>query len=153
MSFKAGLIGSRDIRSEYGVSAPASGPPSGDPSSLIQSATAITTESFSLGVAKDEVLGKQDQAGVVLSQPLRAVSGSANLSLPVSRDFFGNIISTSTSNSLAADGREVDLQGFYKTPVAAGASLNLGAMLRLQPDNVRAAPPAGVAMAQFRVTF
>jgi hypothetical protein len=37
--------------------------------------------------------------------------------------------------------------------LADGASLNLGAMLRLQPDNVRSAPPAGVAMAQFRMKF
>ena len=44
-------------------------------------------------------------------------------------------------------------QGFYKTPVAEGASINLGAMLRLQPDNVRSAPAVGVAMAQFRMKF
>ena len=107
--------------------------PSGNANTLIQSATAIATESFSLGVAKDQVFGKQDQAGFVFSQPLRAVSGSANLSVPVARDYFGNISYTSATASLAADGRELDLQGFYKTPVAEGASLNLGAMLRLQP--------------------
>jgi subtilisin family serine protease len=127
--------------------------PSGNANTLIQSATSIATESFSLGVAKDQVFGKQDQAGFVFSQPLRAVSGSANLSVPVARDYFGNISYTSATASLAADGRELDLQAFYKTPLADGASLNLGAMLRLQPDNVRSAPPAGVAMAQFRMKF
>jgi hypothetical protein len=99
------------------------------------------------------VFGKQDQAGFVFGQPLRAVSGSANLSVPVARDYFGNISYTSATASLAADGRELDLQGFYKTPLAEGASLNLGAMLRLQPDNVRSAPAAGVAMAQLRMKF
>ena len=127
--------------------------PSGNSSTLIQSATAVATQSFSLGVAKEQVLGKQDQAGFVFSQPLRAVSGSANLSVPVARDYFGNIAYTSTTASLAADGRELDFQGFYKTPVAEGASLNLGAMLRLQPDNVRSAAPDVVGMAQFRMKF
>jgi hypothetical protein len=127
--------------------------PSGNASTLIQNATSIKTQSFSLGVAKDEVFGKQDQAGFVFSQPLRAVSGSADLSVPIARDYFGNITYTSTSASLAADGRELDLQGFYKTPIADGATFNLGAMLRLQPDNVRSAAPEGVAMAQFRMKF
>lgn len=127
--------------------------PSGSASTLIQSASAVTTESFSLGVAKDQVFGKADQAGFVFSQPMRAVSGSANISVPIARDYFGNISYTSTTASLAADGRELDFQGFYKTPMAPGASLNLGAMLRLQPDNVRSAAPDAVAMAQFRVKF
>ena len=127
--------------------------PSGNANTLIQGASAIATESFSLGIAKDQVFGQHDQAGFVFSQPLRAVSGSANLSVPVARDYFGNISYTSTTASLAADGRELDFQGFYKTPVAEGASLNLGAMLRLQPDNVRSAAPDAVAMAQFRMKF
>jgi hypothetical protein len=99
------------------------------------------------------VFDKRDQAGVVFSQPLRAVSGNATVSVPVGRDYFGNVSYTSVTSDLAADGRELDLQGFYKTPVAEGASLNIGGMLRLQPDNVRSAPPAGVAMAQFRMNF
>src|SRR5262249_7892980 len=127
--------------------------PSGNANTLIQSASAIATQSFSLGIAKDQVFGQRDQAGFIFSQPLRAVSGSANLSVPVARDYFGNISYTSTTASLAADGRELDFQGFYKTPVADGASLNLGAMLRLQPDNVRSAAPDAVAMAQFRMKF
>lgn len=127
--------------------------PSGGSNTLIQSATSVATESFSLGVAKDQVFGSRDQAGFVFSQPLRAVSGSASLSVPVARDYFGNISYTSTTASLAASGRELDFQGFYKTPLADGTSLNLGAMLRLQPDNVRSAAPDGVAMAQFRMKF
>jgi subtilisin family serine protease len=127
--------------------------PSGSGDSLIQSASSVVTQSFNLGLAKEGVWGARDQAGVVFSQPLRAVSGNATVAVPVSRDFFGNVSYTSVTSDLGADGRELNLQGFYKTPVAAGASLNLGAMLRLQPDNVRSAPPAGVAMAQFRMQF
>ncbi len=127
--------------------------PSGGSGSLIESASAVVTQSFNLGLAKDGVFAKLDQAGVVFSQPLRAVSGSATLSVPVGRDYFGNVSYTSVNSDLGADGRELDLQGFYKTPVAKGASLNLGGMLRLQPDNIRSAPPAGVAMAQLRLAF
>ena len=155
-TYFAGLTGTAKLGATYSVFGSVQlgiTTPSGNASTLIQNATSIATQSFSLGVAKDQVFGKLDQAGFVFSQPLRAVSGSADLSLPVARDYFGNISYTSTSTSLAADGRELDFQGFYKTPVAEGASLNLGAMLRLQPDNVRSAPPAGVAMAQFRMKF
>ena len=127
--------------------------PSGGAGSLVQSASAVTTESFHLGLAKDQVLGERDQAGFVFSQPLRAVGGNATVSVPVSRDFFGNVSYTTVTSGLGADGRELDLQGFYKTPVAAGASLNFGAMLRLEPDNVKGAAPAGVAMAQFKMKF
>ena len=127
--------------------------PSGGADSLIQSATTVVTQSFNLGLAKDKIWGEGDQAGVVFSQPLRAVSGNATVSVPVGRDFFGNVSYTSVTSNLGADGRELDLQGFYKTPVAPGASLNIGGMLRFQPDNVRSAAPAGVGMAQFRMTF
>jgi hypothetical protein len=113
----------------------------------------VTTESFNLGVAKDRVFGERDQAGFVFSQPLRAIGGNAIVSVPVSRDFFGNVSYTSITSGLAADGHELDLQGFYKTPVAPGASFDLGAMLRLQPNNVKSAAPDGVAMAEFRVKF
>jgi len=127
--------------------------PSGSPGSLIQSASSVVTQSFNLGIAKDQVFGKQDQAGFVFSQPLRAISGSANFNLPVSRDYFGNVTWSSLTAPLAADGRELDLQGFYRTPVADSASVNLGAMLRLQPDNMRSAAPDGVVMAQFKAKF
>ena len=121
--------------------------------SLLQSASAVATESFHLGVAKAQVFGEHDQAGFVLSQPLRAFSGNATVAVPQSRDFFGNISYTSVSSGLAADGHELDLQGFYKTPIAPGASFDLGAMLRFQPDNVKSAIPDGVAMAGLRVKF
>jgi hypothetical protein len=155
-TYFAGMTGTARLGAGYSVFGSVQmgiSTPSGNASSLIQNATSVTTQSFSLGLAKDQVFGKLDQAGVVFSQPLRAVSGSADLSVPVARDYFGNVSYTSTTASLAADGRELDLQGFYKTPVAEGASINLGAMLRLQPDNVRSAPAAGVAMAQFRMKF
>jgi len=131
-----------------GVTRPASGA-----GSLIQSASAVTTESFNLGVAKDRVFGERDQAGFVFSQPLRAIGGNATISVPVSRDFFGNVSYAPVTSGLAADGRELDLQGFYKTPVAPGASLDFGAMLRLQPNNMRSAAPDAVAMTSFKVKF
>jgi hypothetical protein len=54
---------------------------------------------------------------------------------------------------LAADGRELYPQGFYRIPVSGSASIYLGAMLRLPRDNMRSAAPDGVVMAQFKAKF
>lgn len=125
----------------------------GGTGSVIDSVSSIVTQSFTLGLAKQAVLGRRDRAGFVIAQPLRVVGGMAQLSIPAAMDLFGNLVERPLAASLAADGRELDLQGFYARPLGARASLNLGALVRLEPDHVKGAQPETVLMTRYRLAL
>jgi hypothetical protein len=125
----------------------------GDAASLIASASSILTESFNVGVAKSDVIRIRDRAGLVFSEPLRVVGGAARLSLPVAMDLSGGLVEQPLDASLKADGRELDFQGFYATPLGARAEINFGAMLRFEPDHTSDAKPDGVVMTRYRLAL
>jgi hypothetical protein len=127
--------------------------PGGDTASIIKSTSSIFTESFNVGVAKDSVFRLRDRAGLVFAQPLRVVGGTAHLSIPAAMDLAGNVVEQPFGASLKADGREIDLQGFYATPLGQRAQINFGAMLRLEPDHASDAKPDGVLMTRYRLTL
>ena len=121
--------------------------------SLITAASRLMTTSFHLALAKENLRSAGDRAGVVLSQPLRVVSGSAALVLPTTIDLAGQPIYSIRNASLKADGQELDVQGFYMLPLAPGEHLNFGAMIRLEPDNVAGAAPQAILMTRYRASF
>lgn len=109
-------------------------------SSLFQDIAPIHSESFHIGLSKDEILGKRDMFGIILSQPLRVSSGSASLDLPVARDMAGGILRRSYGMDLAPNGRELDLEAFYSVKMDNRLSLRTGAIYRREPGHIEDAP-------------
>jgi hypothetical protein len=121
--------------------------------SLVTGLSGVTTTALNLGIAKERVFGDDDRLGLVLSQPLRVAGGRARLTLPTSRELDGTVHFTETSQEIAADGREIDLQLGYTVPVGERASVTAAGLLRMQPDNIRDAEPEQVFMIKYRLEF
>jgi len=121
--------------------------------SLVTGLSGVTTSSFHMGIAADEVFADGDRLGLVVSQPLRVEGGRVDLNRPVARDMVGNVLYDASSHSLVPDGREIDVQLGYATSLDSGATLAMSGMMRMQPDNVRDAAPEGVFMASYRTRF
>ena len=95
-----------------------------------------------------------DLLGFRLAQPLRAEKATVDLWLPVARDMVGNIIRQRQSVGMEPDGREVDFELAYATPLpeigwGRAAFLTLNGFTALQPDHEAAAGPAYGVAAQF----
>lgn len=121
--------------------------------SIIKSSSNLVTTSFDVGIAQENLSGRGDRLGFDISQPLRVVAGTAHLYVPSAIDADGNALYAPLNANLAADGQELDLQSFYATPLGHRAKLNLGAMVRLEPGNSRAAGPDGVLISRYQLTF
>jgi hypothetical protein len=139
---KFSLIGSYN----YGISYAEAGA-----DSLVANMSGITSDSFKFGINKKDSLKKDDKIDFVISQPLRANSGSAELNLPLARDADGNIYRGSYDVSLAPKGREIDFGLFYSQVINPKASINTGLMYRLEPGNVENAEPDTVLMAEYKI--
>jgi hypothetical protein len=120
---------------------------------LVTGYGAVRTESFSVGLAADSVARSGDRAGLTLSQPMRVSSGSARLTVPFALDLDGNVMTRNVTAPLAADGRELDLQGFYATTLKDGLKVDAGIVARFEPDSQRNAPTETIALVKLRQTF
>ena len=132
----------------FGVTQPSIGA-----ASIIRSTSSLVTTSFHLALVEADLARPGDHAGFVVSEPLRVISGNAHLVLPASIDFDGRPIYAPLDASLAADGEELDLQGFYAIPFGLAARINFAALLRLEPDNIRNAAPEAVLMSRYQLSF
>lgn len=95
-----------------------------------------------------------DRLGFRMAQPLRADKATARIWLPVGRDMAGNILRRHQAVGLEPDGRELDFELAYATPLpeivwGRAAFLTLNGFAALQPDHVASAGPAYGAAAQF----
>jgi hypothetical protein len=121
--------------------------------SVIRSTSSVVTTSFHVALIDDDIVRPGDHAGFVLSEPLRVISGNAHLVLPSAIDFDGRPVYAPLDASLAADGEELDLQGFYAVPLGLSERVNFAALLRLDPDNIRGAAPEEILMARYQLSF
>ncbi|MGX1197558.1 S8 family peptidase [Parvibaculum sp. MBR-TMA-1.3b-4.2] len=95
-----------------------------------------------------------DRLGFRMAQPLRADKATANIWLPVGRDIAGNIIRRHQAVGMEPDGRELDFELAYATPLpefvwGRAAFLTLNGFAALQPGHVAEADPAYGMAAQF----
>lgn len=121
--------------------------------SMVSGMSDLTSTAFRLGATKSGVIEDGDRFAVALSQPLRVSAGTAFLDLPVSRDLDGNVYRSAASQTMAADGRELDLQLGYSRPLGENQSLSAAGMLRLEPDNIKDAAPEGIVMFGYKLAF
>jgi len=104
--------------------------------SLFDDVGTIRSESYSLGVVGNGVFRDSDRLGLMVSQPLRVTDGSARITVPVGRDFFGNLYHESFDEDLSPGGREIAAQAFYHTPVGARTAVGAGLIYRHEPGHV-----------------
>jgi hypothetical protein len=121
--------------------------------SMVSGLSDLTSTAFHVGASKTDIVTDGDRLAVAFSQPLRVRSGTALLDLPESRDMAGNVFYTHTSESVAADGRELDLQLGYATKLSEGESLTISGMVRFQPDNIQGADPENIVMIGYKHAF
>ncbi len=99
-----------------------------------------------------------DLLGLRIGQPLRASSGGVEAFLPVGRTFEGEIIRAQQRLGIEPEGRELDLELGYTTPlpeikIGQGADLRVNAFYVRQPGNMRNAEDALGAAVQFTLDW
>ena len=113
----------------------------------------LTSTSFHLGVVADNVFGKNDKVGFVVSQPLRVSGGNVSVDVPTARDFDGNVFTTHETVGAKDNGHETDMQAFYALTQTKNSSFDVGVLVRMQPDNVSTAPSDKIGLARFTTKF
>ncbi len=105
-----------------------------------QSTDQLKTSAWSFDVARDALFDARDSLALRIAQPLRVNAGGLNLTLPIGFDYATGTASFGTTHlNLAPDGREVDVEAIYSTPLWGGA-LSANLFWRTQPGNIAAAP-------------
>ena len=127
--------------------------PEATANSLFADVSPILTQSFTAGIVGDGVFRDDDRFGLLVNQPLRVTSGSAELAFATGRDQSRNLLSETFTADLAPDGREVDLEAFYSLALAEQTTLTTSAMLRLEPGHIEGASPEGISMLRFKHRF
>ncbi len=126
--------------------------PENSANSLIHSVSEIKSQSFAAGIMRNANFTENDTLGFAVSSPLRVVSGSATINTPSGADINGNIYRQNQALNLAASGMETDMEIFYKVPLDASI-LTVGAMRRLQPDNIEDAASEDIVMLKYGSRF
>ncbi len=121
--------------------------------SLISDISEIQSQSFSLGVTKENNLRRNDKIGLVVSQPLRVSSGSATLDLPIYTSANGSIYRQDFTADLTPSGRETDIEMFYSTSINEVTNLKTGVMYRIQPGHNKDAGSEAIFIIKFKREF
>ena len=104
--------------------------------SLIDGTTAVSSVAWSLGLAQKDVFHNGDRFGLTLAMPLRAMSGSMNVTTATSQSQVdGSLQYTTQSISLAPTGHELKLELAYSTPMPFGAQVSTVAQLTNEPGH------------------
>lgn len=121
--------------------------------SMVSGMSALSSTAFRLGAVQTGIVDENDRMVFALSQPLRVGSGTATLDLPQSRDVDGNVYRSLSSQSLAADGRELDVQLAYSSKLSEDETLTVSGMIRFEPDNIQGAIPENIVMFGYKLGF
>jgi len=118
----------------------------------------VEAEAMSFTILGPAGLREGDLLGFRMGQPLRASRGSVETFLPVGRSFSGDILRAPQRLGIRPDGREIDLELGYATPlpevqIGQRADLRLNAFYARQPGNMRNAADALGAAVQFTLEW
>ena len=87
---------------------------------LISSLDNFKSSSFSLGLFSKKGFGKYDSFGFQLEQPLRLEEGRMDISIPVGRTKYREVLFQDYSMDITPSGRELDLKLIYNWPFSTG---------------------------------
>jgi hypothetical protein len=99
---------------------------------------ALSTDAWSIDVAKSGALFGGDRIALRVMQPLRVRAGGFGLDVPVSYDYStGSVGFEDRAFNLAPEGREIDFEAAYGVP-AFGGHLGANLFLRTEPGHFEA---------------
>jgi len=118
-------------RASYGMTKVKAGRPS-----LVEQISNLTSGSFSIGMTVNSFLQSADRLSFAVSQPLRVMSGHADISYVVSRNYQTNNLSfISDRVSLSPDGREIDFELAYRLTNFFGAQVDFNILHQINPNH------------------
>ena len=117
---------------------------------LVTRVSPLATSAFALHATR--ALAGSGALRVSVSQPLRVESGRASLTVPAGRTKAGAVLYDSVPAGLAPSGRQMDIAGEWRRPLARG-ELRLGAVYSHRPGHSEAAAPETTFLAGWRRDF
>lgn len=127
---------------------------SGGGASLLSGYTRLRSEAFGAGLSMTDVMSAGDGLSLMVGQPLRVASGSAELAVPVGRTETGGVLKERGRVDLSPAGREIAFEAVYDFGLDdAAQSLTSGTFLRLNPDHdPDANPDIGIGLT-YKINF
>jgi hypothetical protein len=110
--------------------------------SLLDNFSTTRSEAFGAGLVMQDLVKDGDGFSVMVGQPLRVTSGSADITVPVGRTEDGKVLTEKARADLAPDVREITSEAVYSFALDdADHHLSTGAFVRFNPDNDPNASP------------
>jgi len=106
------------------------------PNSLVHNFSTVRSRAWGLGMSADNLVQRGDRLGFAVSRPLRATGGNVDLTLPLERDYYGNITSATERLSLVPDGNELDLEASYQWRVGRDTHLATYLLYQKEPQHL-----------------
>ena len=131
-SLGADLGGNARLLLDAGFASTAGGQGSG----LVSGTSGVVSRSLGVAFSNQDVMTKGDRFTVSAKQPLRVVSGYANLVMPAVDPVTGVATYSNERVSLVPNGRETDFSVSYSAPVARTQTVTLQAGLRNDLQNI-----------------
>ena len=104
--------------------------------SFLQGFSGLGSQSWGTGVIGSNLFRYNDRAGFAISSPLRISNGDADLIVPQSLDSSRNVISSQTRVSLSPEGKEIDLEAFYRMNLNHRTQLGTSLAYRSTPEDI-----------------
>ena len=109
--------------------------------------------SSAFALRAERPMGGASSLRIEASQPLRVESGRARMSLPAGRSKDGRVLRQSLDARLAPSGRQIDLAAGWRTRMASGGELRLGATWTRHPGHDASADDELTLLAGWRKSF
>jgi len=106
----------------------------------------VRSRSFSLGLLWKNF-------GLNYFEPMRVYSGKVAYDIAVARDDSGNLYRSSGHASLAPNGKERDIEGFYFHDLSQSSQIRFSFLMQRQPGNIKAAPTNFLALVGYKKSW
>lgn len=91
--------------------------------------------------------------GLNYFEPMRVYSGKVKYDIAVARDDVGNLYRSSGYASLAPNGKERDIEGFYFHDLNQSSQIRFSFLMQRQPGNIKVAPTNLLALVGYKKTW
>lgn len=122
--------------------------------SLLDEFSTTRAEAFGAGFVMKDLVDDGDGLSVMVGQPLRVSTGSADITVPVGRTEDGGVLTETARTDLTPDAREIATEAVYRIALNhSDQELSTGAFVRFNPDHdPDASPDVGLGI-KYRLRF
>jgi hypothetical protein len=110
----------------------------------------IKSRQYALGAFTD--IGRT-KLGFLYSEPMRVISGTATLDIPVGRTADGQLLRLNDEISLKPSGKERDLEFFMSHDLKGDSRISANVIHRSEPDHIKAAKSENTIIIKFHTKF